>query len=232
MIPDVAGSGLADRLRQRTAALHAEAERSGIVREMLRGMASRRGHALLLRNLLPAYHALECGLAAHAASPGVRWTARPEIFRAPAIEHDLALLAGPRWSEALPLLPAGARYGRQAAAAAEGDGGRLVAHAYVRYLGDLSGGRILRRRLGAVPGIAPAMLTFYEFPAIADLETFRRDYRAAIDRAGGELAAPDRVVEEAAVAFRFNIELSDAVLQAVGRESGDRDQAVAGEPLA
>ncbi|MFO1057947.1 MAG: biliverdin-producing heme oxygenase [Dongiaceae bacterium] len=208
-------SGLADRLRERTAGLHAEAERSGIVREMLRGAPSRRGHALLLRNLLPAYRALERGLAAHAASPGVRWTARPEVFRAPAIAHDLALLAGTGWGESLALLPAGERYGRQAAAAAAGDGGRLVAHAYVRYLGDLSGGRILRRRLAAAPGMAPAMLSFYDFPAIADLDAFRRDYRAAIDRAGGELAAVEAVLEEAEAAFRLNIELSEAVLQAL-----------------
>jgi heme oxygenase len=224
MTPETIAAGLADRLRQRTAALHAEAERSGIVREMLRGAASRRGHALLLRNLLPAYQALERGLAAHAASPGVRWTAQPEVFRAAAIEHDLALLAGPGWREALALLPAGIRYGRQAAAAGEGDGARLVAHAYVRYLGDLSGGRLLRRRLATVPGIGPAMLSFYDFPAIADLDAFRRDYRAAIDRAGGELADAEPVVEEAALAFSLNIELSEAVLEAQAERGGSRSR--------
>ena len=38
----------------RTRNLHLEAERSGIIRELLRGNASRNGYILLLRNLLPA----------------------------------------------------------------------------------------------------------------------------------------------------------------------------------
>ena len=55
----------------RTKALHVEAERSGIIRELLRGSATRDGYILLLRNLLPAYQAMEKGLARHIKTPGL-----------------------------------------------------------------------------------------------------------------------------------------------------------------
>jgi len=49
----------------RTKALHVEAERTGIIRDLLRGEATREGYVLLLRNLLPAYRAMEQGLVRH-----------------------------------------------------------------------------------------------------------------------------------------------------------------------
>ena len=48
------------------------------------------------------------------------------------------------------------------------DAPRLIAHAYVRYLGDLSGGRIVGRILARSPGLGPEALSFYDFPGIAD----------------------------------------------------------------
>ena len=55
----------------RTKALHLEAERTGIIRDLLRAKASREGYILLLRNLLPAYQAMEHGLERHRGSPGL-----------------------------------------------------------------------------------------------------------------------------------------------------------------
>ena len=57
-------------LYMRTKTLHVEAERTGIIRDLLRGEASREGYVLLLRNLLPAYQAMERGLERHRGSPG------------------------------------------------------------------------------------------------------------------------------------------------------------------
>jgi heme oxygenase len=83
----VAVPGLAKALRARTQDLHARVERAGMVRAILTGNASRPGYALLLRNLLPAYLALEAGLERHrAALPGL---ACPDVYRAAAIAADL-----------------------------------------------------------------------------------------------------------------------------------------------
>ena len=198
-----AASGLAPALRARTAALHVQAERSGIVAEILRGRASRTAYALLLRNLLPAYRAMEAGLERHRLSPGVRWFARPEMYRAEAIAADLAALGG-----AHALLAAGAAYADRIAAC---DGPRLIGHAYARYLGDLSGGQVLKRLLARTLGLGPEATSFYDFPAIADIDAFKQAFRAALDRAGGEIADPAAVLDEAAEAFRLNIAVSEAV---------------------
>jgi len=220
-------SGLADRLRERTRALHREAERSGIVRDVLQGRASRLGYALLLRNLLPAYQELERGLERHRNQPGVRVVAQPALYRSAALASDLDRLCGPAWNLSLPLLHAGTRYANRIATAAETDGARLIAHAYARYLGDLNGGQIMMRLLARSLGLGPECLAFYAFPGIDDLGRHAGAYRAAFDQAGPELSGVHEVVEEAALAFELNIEVSCAV-QA---EAAVRQAPAAGEAI-
>jgi heme oxygenase len=198
-------------LRDSTHALHVEAERSGVIGQLLRGGGTREAYALLLRNLSPAYRAMEEGLVRHEDSPALRAMVRRELFRTAALEADVERLVGASWRLSLPLLPAGERYAARVAAAAVNGSGRLVAHAYLRYLGDLSGGQIMKRLLARSLGLGPDTLAFYDFPAIADLSAFKSEYRKAID---GSIVAgvnPVDVVDEAIVGFRLTIELSEAV---------------------
>jgi heme oxygenase (biliverdin-producing, ferredoxin) len=203
--------GFAQYLKARTQALHVAAERSGIIRELLRGRGTRKGYALLLSNLLPAYRELEHGLDRHINSRAVRALVWPTLYRAASIESDLIGLFGPQWLETLPLLPEGERYVRIIAAAADGDGARLIAHAYVRYLGDLSGGLIIKALLRKSLSLNDATLTYYDFPDIADAATFKAQFRDALDRAGTEIHNVAPVVDEAMGAFALNIALSEAV---------------------
>jgi heme oxygenase (biliverdin-producing, ferredoxin) len=199
----------------RTKALHLEAERSGIVRDLLRGDASREGYILLLRNLLPAYRALENGLARHLKTAGIGALAHYRLDRAPAIEADLTALCGDAWQQEIPLLAAGDNYARRITEAARGNGARLIAHAYTRYLGDLSGGLILQRLLARSLELQPAELSFYDFPRYPDLSALKAAYREALDRAGTLAREPEAVVEEGALAFTLNIDLSCAVQAAL-----------------
>jgi heme oxygenase len=213
-VGSVAAVGLARRLRERTAALHAVAERSGIAREILRGAATRSGYALFLRNLLPVYQAMEHGLEARRDSPLIAPFARPPLYRAAALESDLVALCGDQWPASLSWLPAARRYAQRVDECAQGDGAGLIGHAYVRYLGDLSGGQVLARVLARSLGVGSGSLRFYAFPEISDIEQFKAEYRRALDRSAALPRDVDAVVEEAAVAFGLNIELSEAVQQA------------------
>ena len=195
----------------RTKKLHVEAERTGIIRELLRGEASLEGYILLLRNLLPAYQAIEQGLKRHSASEGLSAVANFGLDRASAIEADLVELCGHGWERDIPLLDAGDIYARRIAKVADGDGMRLIAHAYTRYLGDLSGGQILQRLLARSLNLKPAQLTFYDFPKFSDISVLKTDFRNALDAAGTRAADPRAIVEEGVIAFSLNIDLSCAV---------------------
>jgi heme oxygenase len=211
-----APADLSTSLRMSTDALHRRAEKSGVIADMLGGRASRLAYALFLRNLLPAYRAMEIGLENHRLTPGVGQMARPEVYRASALESDLIALEGRDWREALPLLDAGARYAACLATAAQGDGVALLGHAYVRYLGDLSGGQILKRTLAKSLNISPAALSFYDFPDIRDVGIYKNCFRNALNRATGD-ADRRRVVEAAVLAFKMNVAVSEAVWLAAAR---------------
>jgi heme oxygenase (biliverdin-producing, ferredoxin) len=208
---------LASALKERTRSLHVRAERSGIIADILNGRVSRFGYALLLRNLLFAYQQLEAGLDQHRIDPRVLPVARPEVYRASALASDLAQLCGDDWERLLPLLPAGERYGRRIMKLTEHGGAGLVAHAYARYLGDLNGGQVMKRILVRSLGLKACCLAFYDFPLIGDIKAFKADYRQAINRSAAEMPDLDGVIEEGAVAFQLNIEVSEAVHEAAGR---------------
>jgi heme oxygenase len=178
------------------------------------GRGQRVGYVLLLRNLLPAYRALEQGLEHHGASPVFAGLAWPALFRASALERDLDVLAGPDWPRTIELLPEGKRYADVVTAASIGAGHGLLAHAYTRYLGDLSGGQVIGRLLGRSLGMTEEALSFYRFAAIEDPDAFKREFRRALD-AAGPLVDGASVVEEAVTAFELNIALSEAIRRAV-----------------
>lgn len=208
--------GLADELRDATGDLHARAERSGVIGQLMRGQGSRAGYVLLLRNLLPAYRALERGLEAHRTAPAVAGLARREIYRAEAIECDLAYLHGAAFEFELPLLPAGAAYAQRIEQVADSEPYRLVAHAYTRYLGDLSGGQLLARLLRRTLALERAGLSFLDFPGIARPAAFKAQYRRVIDAASTDACTRQAIMNEARAAFEHNIRISDAVPAACG----------------
>jgi len=218
--PDaLAGEGeqfsLTSSMRSRTQELHRRAERSGVVNDVLRGKVTRHGYALMLRNLLPAYEQLEAGLEFHSWAPPVCAAARRELYRASAIKSDLCALVGEEWESALALLPSGEDYARRVAAAAVHDGAGLIAHAYTRYCGDLSGGQLLKRLLSKVPGLGPQELSFYDFPQIPNPGNFKEQYRQAIDACAFAIDDLPSVVGEAMIAFELNIAVSEEVQRVV-----------------
>lgn len=199
---------LATDLREATRALHEQAERSGVSAQMLRGNVSIEAYALLLRNLLPVYRALEAGLECHRHTAGVRLVARPALYRGAAIAHDLGALGFV--PDRLPLLPGAVRYAHRIEEVAAAQPCRLIGHAYTRYIGDLSEGQILRKLLARLLRIPPTALTVYDFSDIDDLHAYRAEYRLALTLVADE-ADRQAIIDEAMQAFRLTIALSCAV---------------------
>lgn len=201
--PDLAFSA---SLREHTKAVHRAAERAGFIADLLHGRATPSGYTLFLRNLRLVYAALEGALEAEADDPLVRPFAAPGLRRLGALDADLRAL-DPRWADR-PALPEARAY-----AAAVSGGGRagVVAHAYARYLGDLSGGQILKPLLARALGLAPETLTFYEFPSYEDLATPKARLREALDTVPADGPLADRIRAEAVGAFQHTIALAEAV---------------------
>ncbi|MEZ5785627.1 MAG: biliverdin-producing heme oxygenase [Xanthobacteraceae bacterium] len=199
---------LATDLRDATRALREQAERSGISAQMLRGSVSIEAYALLLRNLLPVYRALEDGLERHRDAAGIRLVARPALYRGAAIAHDLAALGFV--PDRMPLLPGAVRYAHRIEEIAAAEPCRLIGHAWTRYIGDLSDGQILRKLLGRLLRVPPAALTRYCFADIADLHVYRAEYGLALSHAAYETDS-EAIIDEAMQSFRLMIALSCAV---------------------
>lgn len=210
-------TGILASLQNRTKQLHREAEQSGVLAGILRGEASRNGYLLFLRNLHPAYRAMEQGLARHHQTPGLDRLSAYRLDRAGAIAADLESLQGRDWASAIPLLPAGAAYEAAVAEAAEGNGHRLIAHAYTRYLGDLSGGQIVQKQLAKTMQLRPDQLSLYSFAGFPDPAILKSDYRQALEYAGSLADDPASIIEESAKAFSCNIALSIAVARVVAK---------------
>jgi heme oxygenase len=197
---------LSARLREATQSLHRVAEASGIMPALLAGRVERREYCRLLRNLHALYVALEDALDRNARSPLVAPVRMPELFRASALAADLGDLHGPGW-RAQPLADAMRGYVAHIGALAEDRPGLLAAHAYVRYLGDLSGGQILRNVVGAALGLADrAGVAFYCF-GDGDAAALKARFRAGLDALPVGDAAADAIVAEARDAFARHVRL-------------------------
>lgn len=84
----------------------------------------------------------------------------------------------------------------------------LVAHAYTRYLGDLSGGQVLGKIAQKALGLSTKEgLSFFYFPGVNSANRFKQLYRSRMNSI--ELTEQQRreVLDEAVAAFEFNIQV-------------------------
>lgn len=205
---------LSVRLKEDTAPAHHSAERTGIVADMVHRRLKREDYVRFLRDLQAVYEVMEAALErtkGHLALAPLRF---PELDRADAVAADLVVLHGANWRMALPPSAAARAYVERIKQAEAGHPERLAAHAYVRYLGDLSGGQMLKKLIGASLGLSDGHgLAFYEFPGIPDAAAFKNHYREALDRLPLSAEAADGVIGEARDAFLLNMDLAQAAVQ-------------------
>lgn len=194
---------LVAQLRSATRALHSEVERAGIMPELLRGELSVPVYVALLRNLHAIYATLEAALTALAHDPRIEPFCRADIFRLPALASDLTALSPEHnWPE-LPLRDATEAYVARLRSAEKDDPVRLIAHAYVRYLGDLNGGQLLARTVSRLTAhLSVSCVAFYDFGGKEAAANHARDLRDALDSLPLKDAEVATVLNEAMWAFK------------------------------
>ena len=209
--------GLAERLKTETRALHTAAERSRFMGVLLRGQMEKLAYCALLRNLHAVYAALEPALARHARHAVIAPVFEPALARTDALAADLLALHGPDWADSFALEPAAARYARRLHEIDATQPAMLLAHAYVRYLGDLSGGQMLRRIVSEGMDLpAHGGTAFYDFGEPSETRALTQAFRAGLDKVVVDAASADALVAEAVLAFQLHRALFDELARACG----------------
>lgn len=186
------------------------------MRDLLCGRVDRGGYCSLLRNLHALYRTLEAGLTQLAADPALALVSLPVLARGAALASDLESLHGAGWERDIPLQPAMTRYVERLDDVARSSPRALLAHAYVRYLGDLSGGQIVHRVIASALALTEdSGLAFYRFPEAPEVLAAR--LRSALDSIALTPEEQTRLVDEARLAFRYHIELFEQLGDAAAR---------------
>lgn len=208
---------MGSRLRAETRQLHTQVERSAFMATLLRGRLNQSDYCLLLRNLHPIYLQLESALPQHAMLAPLLL---PSLPRAAALEQDLAALHGPTWPTDIEVIPCARAYVQHLDALSQAQPLLLAAHAYVRYLGDLSGGQLLRgivaRSLQLPDGETHRGTAFYEFGPPQAVRTLAETFRARLDAVATSDAAIESIVAEALCAFEMHGQLFDELADSRG----------------
>jgi heme oxygenase len=184
---------------------HREAETRGFIARLMAGAVPMAGFAALTAQYLAVYRELEAAADRMRADAGpAAGFADPALTRVPALEADLTHLYGPDWESTITVLDATRAYADRLRDLAAGSPAHFIAHHYVRYLGDLSGGQMIGRALANLYGLGEAGTAFYRFDEITDTRAYKIAYRGrldALDLTDDEAAT---VIDEAQRAFRHN----------------------------
>ncbi|MDT0306245.1 biliverdin-producing heme oxygenase [Streptomyces sp. DSM 44917] len=186
---------------------HEEAETSPFIADLLGGRLGLAAFRRYTEQLWVVYRALEAAADRLAGDPVAGPFVRPELFRTAALERDLDHLhEGGDWRAALRPLPATDAYAARVLQVARDWPGGYVAHHYTRYLGDLSGGQVIRSAAEKTWGLAHRGdgVRFYVFEAIGNPAAYKRDYRARLDALPVDGPERLRIVEECRRAFALN----------------------------
>ena len=194
-------------LRERTRTVHEESEGARFMQDLVSGKGTREDYIHLLAQHYFIYEALEESAALMAGDPVASLFITPKLTRLPAIEADLEFLIGPDWRERIAPLGSTQRYTARIREVGRSWPGGFVAHHYTRYLGDLSGGQIIRTLLQRQYGFQTNGVGFYLFTEIAKPKVFKDVYRAQLDAVDWTEEERDRVIAEVSLAFSFNTEL-------------------------
>ncbi|MGW6570241.1 biliverdin-producing heme oxygenase [Streptomyces sp. NPDC054975] len=203
-------------IRTASHAQHTEAETSTFMSDLLGGRLAVEAYTRYTEQLWFVYRALEDGAEALKNDPVAGPFIQPELFRTTALEQDLAHLRGADWRAGISPLPATAVYAARVAECAREWPAGYVAHHYTRYLGDLSGGQIIRDKAERTWGFARKGdgVRFYVFEEISNPAAFKRGYRELLDGVNADDLEKQRIIDECKRAFDFN----GAVFRELGNE--------------
>ncbi|CAE6478523.1 unnamed protein product [Rhizoctonia solani] len=228
------GQNISTLLRTSTKRAHDSVHHSELAGKLVRGELPKDEYLYFMMILWKVYNVIEEGLETHSTNSVLAPTYRPALLsRADRLSADIAYLldttedawqSTPLYRTLVSAPPNGLRdyiaHLEQLTASDDSmDHSRLLAHAYVRYLGDLSGGQSIRNRMAKAYDLPDtgAGASFYDFGPLqgnaagekkasqGDLLKIKEWYREGMNEAVGDnKALKEALVHEANLAFDFN----------------------------
>ncbi|XP_042719955.1 heme oxygenase 2 isoform X1 [Lagopus leucura] len=209
---NVSPTDLSELLKEGTKESHDRAENTQFVKDFLKGRIKKELFKLATTALYFTYSALEEEMDRNKDNPVFAPLYFPlELHRKEALIKDMKYFYGEDWKEKIQCSDATQQYVDRIHHVGQHEPELLVAHAYTRYMGDLSGGQVLKKvaqRALKLP-ITEEGIQFYTFENISNAQKFKQLYRARLNALDLDKNCKERIVEEANRAFRFNMEVFD-----------------------
>ena len=192
-------------IKEGTKKSHSAAENTAFVKSFLRGVISKESYRTLVSDLYFVYSALEEDFKIFKNDPVLGALYLPELERVTALETDLRYYYGPIWRSIVEPSEACQRYVNRIHEVAKSEPELLIGHHYTRYLGDLSGGQILKGIAQKALNLKDEGLSFYEFGKIDDAKIYKTKYRSILDELPLTESQQNAIITEANYAFRLNM---------------------------
>ena len=200
---------LAAELKTGTKRSHTAAENTKFVGSFLRGVVSEENYRTLIKDFYFVYSAIEEEMERLEDNEYIAPINFKELRRVEQLKMDVRYYYGPNWRGIIQPSESAIQYVERIHEVAEDNPKLLIGHHYTRYLGDLSGGQILK-------GIAEKALNlregeglkFYEFD-IDDKKAYKDTYRSALNTIPLDQGQVDAIIAEANHAFKLNMDLFD-----------------------
>ncbi|NEP58060.1 MAG: heme oxygenase (biliverdin-producing) [Symploca sp. SIO2G7] len=217
---------LASKLRQGTKNSHTAAENTAFTKCFLKGIVKKEFFRKQIASLYFVYSTLEEEIQRHRHHPVVSLIYFPELERKAKLAEDLAFYYGENWQEEIVASEESKAYMARIQEVANTEPALLVAHAYVRYMGDLSGGQslknIARSAMSLPPDVGTGLHEFEQIPTPEAKRAFKGKYRDALNSLPVDDTLAQKIVDEANNAFTLNrnlaYELEPDVKAAIGEQ--------------
>ncbi|XP_028257128.1 heme oxygenase 2a [Parambassis ranga] len=205
---DLSPTDLSEMLAEGTKESHDRAENCAFVKDFLRGRIKRELFKRGTAALYFVYSAMEEEIEKNKDHPHIAPIYFPvELHRREALARDLEYFYGEDWESQVSVSAGTKPYVDCIHKVGEKDPVLLVAHSYTRYMGDLSGGQILKKvaqRALKLPSTGEG-LNFYQFEGIHSHKGFKQLYRSRMNELELDTETKQRIVDESNRAFGFNM---------------------------
>ena len=215
---------LAGQLREGTKKSHTMAENTGFVACFLKGVVEKTSYRKLISDLYFVYKAMEEEIdrLVQEDHPVIKHIGFKELFRRQTLEKDLEFYYGNNWLDQIKISESAKSYVDRIRLVANESPELLVGHHYTRYIGDLSGGQILKKIAKKALNLrGDDGLNFYEFKLIEDEKLFKKSYSETLNKLPIDQKIADNIIEEANEAFAYNMnmfrELEGNLISVLGR---------------